>query len=69
MIFIDFWKVIVFNFSGMENTVFFWGKKVMERWYLLITEKSLFWDTKKFCFELFNDRKYGIFLAKKLIER
>ena len=27
----------------MKNAVFFWAKKMMERWYLLITEKSLFW--------------------------
>ena len=28
----------------------FWGKNLMERWYLLITEKFLFWDTEKFLF-------------------
>ena len=27
----------------MGNTVFFWVKRLMERWYLLITEKFLFW--------------------------
>ena len=27
----------------MGNTVFFWAKRLMERWYLLITEKILFW--------------------------
>ena len=43
MIFIDYWKVLVLNFSDMGNTVFFWAKKLMERWYLLITEKFLFW--------------------------
>ena len=43
MIFTDYWKVLVLNFSAMENTVFFWSKKFMERWYLLITEKFLFW--------------------------
>ena len=43
MIFTDYWKVLVSFFSGMENTVFFWAKKLMERWYLLATEKFLFW--------------------------
>ena len=27
----------------MGNTVFFWVKRLMERWYLLITGKFLFW--------------------------
>ena len=43
MIFTDYWKVLVLIFSGMGNTVFSWAKKFMERWYLLITEKVLFW--------------------------
>ena len=41
--FTDYWKVFVLNFSEMGNTVFFWDKNLMERWYLLITEKLLFW--------------------------
>ena len=43
MIFTDYWKVLVLVFSGMGNTVFFWVKKLMERWYLLITETFVFW--------------------------
>ena len=43
MIFTDYWKVLVFMLSRMGNTVFSWAKKLMERWYLLITEKVLFW--------------------------
>ena len=43
MIFTDYWKVLVLIFSGMGNRVFSWAKKLMERWYLLITEKFLFW--------------------------
>ena len=43
MIFTDYWKVLVLNFSVTGNTVFFWVKKLMERWYLLVTEKFLFW--------------------------
>ena len=42
--FTDYWKVLVLNFSVMGNTVFFSAKKLMERWYLLITEKFLFWS-------------------------
>ena len=43
MIFPDYWKVLVLNFSVMGNMVFFWAKKLMVRWYLLITKKVLFW--------------------------
>ena len=42
MIFPYYLKVLVLNFSVMENTVFFWVKKLMEKWYLLITKKFLF---------------------------
>ena len=35
MIFTDYWKVLVLNFSEMENTVFYWTKRLMGRWYLL----------------------------------
>ena len=35
IIFTDYWKVLVLNFSEVGNTVFFWVKKLMERWYLL----------------------------------
>ena len=43
IIFTDYWNVLVLNFSGMGNTASFWGKKLMERWYLLVTENLLFW--------------------------
>ena len=43
MIFTNYWKVLVLIFSRMGNTVFFSAKKLMERWYLLITEKLFFW--------------------------
>ena len=33
MIFTDYWNVLVLNFSGKEITVFFWGKKLIERWF------------------------------------
>ena len=54
----------------------------MERWYLLVTEKFLFWAfpwweirlwkydiywlLKSFCFELFGDGKYSLFLFHKI---
>ena len=43
MTFTGYWKVLILNFSRMENTVFFWDKKLMERWYLLVSENFLFW--------------------------
>ena len=43
VIFTDYWKVHVLNFSEMWSTVFFWAIKLIERWYLLITEKFMFW--------------------------
>ena len=62
MIFTDYWKVLVLNFSMMGNTVFFWVKKLMERWYLLVTEKFLFWT-----FRWWEIRSF--LSAKKLMER
>ena len=47
MIFIGYWKVLVLEFSEMGNTVFFETKKLVERWYLLITEKFLFWTFRR----------------------
>ena len=42
IVFTDYWKVLVLIFSGMVNTVLSWAKKLMGKWYLLITEKALF---------------------------
>ena len=39
IIFTGYGKGIVLNFSGVINMVFLSTKKLMERWYLLITEK------------------------------
>ena len=57
MIFIDYWKVLVLDFSGMENTVFLWDKKLMKRWNLLITEL--------FLFRTFRERKIRSFFEPK----
>ena len=43
MIFTEYWKVLVLIFSEMGNTIVSWVKKLVEIWYLLITEKFLFW--------------------------
>ena len=54
------WKVLVLKFLEMESTIFF---EPEVRW------KYVYWLLKSSCFELFGDRKYDYFLAKKLIER
>ena len=61
MIFTDYWKVLVLTFSRMGNTSFFRGKKLMEN--------DIYWLLRSSCFELFGDGKYGLFSAKKLMER
>ena len=43
IMFTDYWKVLVLNFSVMGNMVFFELRTWWERWYLLIMEKFLFW--------------------------
>ena len=43
MVFTDYWKGLVLNFLVIGNTVFFRVKKLIERLYLLVTEKFLFW--------------------------
>ena len=78
-----------FDFFGDEKYGFFWAKKLMEIWYLLIIGKFLFWSfweckirsffepkklwkddiywlLKNFCFKLFGDGKYGLFLSQKV---
>ena len=62
MIFTDYWKVLVLIFSGMTNMVFFWARTLMERWYLLVTEKFLFWTFRWWEIRFF-------FSAKVLMER
>ena len=62
MIFVDYWKVLLLNFSEMRNTVFFWAKKLMERLYLLITENFLYLN--------FSEMRNTVFFwARKLMER
>ena len=47
MVFTNYWKVFVLIFSEMENTVFFPAKTLMERLYLQITKKVLFWTSRR----------------------
>ena len=57
IIFTDYWKVLVSNFSVMGNTIFLWVKKLMERWYLLFTEKFLFWTFRWWKIRSFSQPK------------
>ena len=70
MIFTDYWKVLVLKFSVIGNTVFFLVKKFMERWYLLVTEKFLFWPFRWWEIRSFFQAKiwrkdyiYAVFLS------
>ena len=57
----EYWKVLVLNFSKMEYIVFFEPKSWWKDDIYQLLESS--------CFELFGDGKYGLFSAKKLMER
>ena len=50
-------KSLCFEFFGIENTVFLVPKKLMEIWYLLITEKFLFWIFREWKIRSFLERK------------
>ena len=69
MIISDRWKVLVFGHFANGKYGLFRGKKLMERWYLMITEKFLFWTTEMFLFWFFQWWKCGMFLAKKLVQK
>ena len=59
IIFTDYWKVLVLNFSVLGNTGFFWVTKLMERWYLLVPEKFLFWTFRWWEIQPFVSQKVG----------
>ena len=62
MAFADYWKVLVLNFSVMENMNFFWVKKLME--------KMIFTDYRKFLVLNFLVVGNTVFLwVKKLMEK
>ena len=58
MIFTDYWKGLVLNFSVMGYMVFFWMKKLIE--------DDIYWLLRSSCFELFGDRKYGLFFRQNV---
>ena len=62
MLFTDYWKVLVLNFSVIGKAIFFSVEKLMERWYLLTNEKFLFWTLRRWEIRSF-------FSAKKLMKR
>ena len=61
IIFTDCWKVLVLIFSGMRNTAFSEPKSCWK--------DDIYWLRKSSCFDLFGNGKYGLFWAKKLMER
>ena len=61
IIFTDYWKVPVLNFSVMGNAIFSWAKNFIKRWY--------YWLLRSSRFEVFGDGKHGVFSGKKLMER
>ena len=58
MMFADYWKGLVLNCSEMINKVFFEPKRYCK--------DDIYWLLKSSCFELFGDRKYGLFFSQKL---
>ena len=73
MIFADYWEVLVLKFLVMGNTVFFSGRKFMERWYLfgLFELSMIFQDLRNmvFCAVFYDAVHFSISLKdKKTIE-
>ena len=54
-------KSSCFKLSGDGKYSLFWAKKMMERWYLLITGKLLFWTFRRW--------EIQSFLSQKMMER
>ena len=61
MIYTDYWKIFVLNFSGMGNAAFFEAKS----WWKV----GIYWLPKSSSFELLCNGKYGLFWDKKMMER
>ena len=58
IVFTDYWKVLVLNFSVIGNTVFFESRS----WW----KDDIYWLLRSSCFELFGDGKYGLFFSQKV---
>ena len=48
---------LFWTFLEIENTDFFWSRKLLERWHLLITGKFLFWTFWEIVNEIFFEPK------------
>ena len=59
-------KSSCFELFGKEKHGLFWEKKLMERWYLLITENFLVWATEKFLFWTFWGWEIRSFFSQKV---
>ena len=72
MIFTDYWKVLVLNFSVMGNMVFFWVKKLMENviftdyWKVLVLNLSVVRNTVFFWVNKLMERWYSLAKEKFL---
>ena len=58
MIFTDYWKGLVLNFSVMGNIVFFESRS----WW----KDDIYWLLRSSCFEIFGDGKYGLFFRQNV---
>ena len=61
MLFTEYWKVLVLNFLVIENAVFFESRS----WW----KGDIYWLMRSSCFELYGDRKYGLFFRQKVDEK
>ena len=58
MIFTDYWKALVLNFSMTGNRSFFESRSWLK--------DDIYWLLKSSCFELSGDGKYGLFFSQKV---
>ena len=58
MIFTDYWRVLVLNFSVMGNSLFFESKS----WW----KYGIDWLLRSSCFEFYGDGKHNLFLSQKV---
>ena len=71
IMFTKYEKVLDLKFLGMENTVFFWSKKLMETWYLLgIFELSMIFQSfRNIAFAAVNSTRLQQSFNNKLIKQ
>ena len=58
------WKVLVLNFSKMRNRFYLYPKSWCKMIFSLTWKYHVYWARKRFCLELFEDWKYGLFYPK-----